>query len=174
MRRLILLRHAKSDWPAGMADSDRPLAARGRAAAPRMAAYLAEEGLRPDRVLVSPARRTQETWALVRPSLPEAAEERVPQIYEASASRLLDVVRSVDDGVATLMLVGHNPGLQDLGQLLLSDADRDGLRALSKKFPTAGLAVIDLDAAEWSKAGPGTGTLERFVTPKSLGAGEDD
>ncbi|ACL61830.1 SixA phosphatase family protein [Methylobacterium nodulans] len=174
MRRLILLRHAKSDWPDGVADSNRPLAPRGRAAAPRMAAYLAEEGLRPDRVLVSPARRTQETWALVKPALAEVAEERVPQLYEASAPRLLDVVRSVADDVATLMLVGHNPGLQDLGHLLLSDEDRDGLRALSKKFPTAAVAVIDLAAARWPEVQPGTGTLERFVTPKSLGKGEDD
>ncbi|MGY2053120.1 SixA phosphatase family protein [Methylobacterium sp. JK268] len=174
MRRLILLRHAKSDWPDGVADADRPLAARGREAAPRMAAHLAEEGLVPDRVLVSPARRTQETWDLVAPALPGLAVETVPQIYEASAQRLLDVVRSVDDAVATVMLVGHNPGMQELGQLLLSDEDRDGLRALSRKYPTAGLAVIDLSAASWSAVGPGSGTLERFVTPKTLGAGEDD
>ncbi|WP_407519823.1 SixA phosphatase family protein [Methylobacterium oryzisoli] len=174
MRRLILLRHAKSDWPDGVADSDRPLAPRGREAAPRMAAHLAEEGLVPDRVLVSPARRTQETWDLVRPALPGAADETVPQLYEASAKRLLDVVRSAPDEAATLMLIGHNPGLQELGHHLLSDDDRDGLRALARKFPTAAVAVIDLAADRWAEISPGTGTLERFVTPKTLGAEEDD
>ncbi|ACA20481.1 putative phosphohistidine phosphatase, SixA [Methylobacterium sp. 4-46] len=174
MRRLILLRHAKSDWPDGVPDSDRPLSRRGREAAPRMAAYLAEEGLRPDHALVSPARRTQETWSLVAPALPGAAQETVPALYEASAKRLLDVVRGADDAVATLLLLGHNPGLQEFGQLLLADEDRDGLRALSRKFPTAAVAVIDLAVGAWAEVAPHSGTLERFITPKALGAGEDD
>ena len=94
MRRLILLRHAKSEWPNGVADSERPLAPRGRMAAPRMAAYLAREKLVADKVLISPARRTRETWALIAPSLtpaPETASE--PRIYEAPVARLLAVVR---------------------------------------------------------------------------------
>lgn len=172
MRRLILLRHAKSDWPDGASDIDRPLAPRGREAAPKIAAYLAAEGLIPDRVLVSPARRTQETWDLVRPALGTVPDETVPQIYEAPVSRLLDVVRSIPDEVATALMIGHNPGFQDLARLLSKPGD--ARRALTKKYPTAGIAVIDLPATAWGEVEAGEGEVERFVTPKTLGHGEDE
>ncbi|AWN54730.1 histidine phosphatase family protein [Methylobacterium sp. 17Sr1-1] len=172
MRRLILLRHAKSDWPDGASDVDRPLAPRGREAAPKMAAYLAEQGLIPDRVLVSPARRTQETWDLVKPALGTVPDETVPQIYEAPVSRLLDVVRSIPDEVATALMIGHNPGFQDLARLL--GRPGEARRALTKKYPTAAVAVIDLAVDSWGKVEAGEGTVERFVTPKSLGHGEDE
>jgi phosphohistidine phosphatase len=172
MRRLILLRHAKSDWPDGVSDADRPLAPRGRDAAPKMAAYLAEQRLIPDRALVSPARRTQETWALVRPALGTVPDETVPQIYEAPVSRLLDVVRSIPDDVATALMIGHNPGFQDLARLLGKPGE--ARRALTKKYPTAAVAVIDLPVESWGKVEAGEGTVERFVTPKSLGHGEDE
>ncbi|MFH6780819.1 MULTISPECIES: SixA phosphatase family protein [Methylobacterium] len=172
MRRLILLRHAKSDWPDGTSDVDRPLAARGRDAAPKMAAYLAAEGLIPDRVLVSPARRTRETWDLVRPALGSAPDETVPQIYEAPVSRLLDVVHAIPDEAATILMIGHNPGFQDLARLLSEPGE--ARRALTKKYPTAAVAVIDLPAGSWAQVEAGAGTIERFVTPKSLGYGEDE
>ncbi|MGF3027336.1 SixA phosphatase family protein [Methylobacterium aquaticum] len=172
MRRLILLRHAKSDWPDGVADADRPLAPRGQDAAPKMAAYLAAQGLIPDRVLVSPARRTQETWDLVKPALGAVADETVPQIYEAPVSRLLDVVQAIPDEAATVLMIGHNPGFQDLARLLSKPGE--ARRALSKKYPTAAIAVIDVSAESWAKVEAGEGTVERFVTPKSLGHGEDE
>ena len=172
MRRLILLRHAKSDWPDGVADPDRPLAPRGQEAAPKMAAYLAAEGLVPDRVLVSPARRTRETWDLVRPSLGDVPDETVPQIYEAPVSRLLDVVHGIPDDVATALMIGHNPGFQDLARLLGKPGE--ARRTLTKKYPTAAVAVIDLPVESWAKVEAGEGTIERFVTPKSLGHGEDE
>ncbi|MGX7703294.1 SixA phosphatase family protein [Methylobacterium sp. Gmos1] len=172
MRRLILLRHAKSDWPDGASDIDRPLASRGQEAAPKMAAYLAAEGLIPERVLVSPARRTQETWDLVKPALGAVPDETVPQIYEAPVSRLLDVVRAIPDAVATALMIGHNPGFQDLARLLSQPSE--ARRALTKKYPTAAVAVIDLPVDSWSKVEAGEGTVERFVTPKSLGHGEDE
>jgi phosphohistidine phosphatase len=172
MRRLILLRHAKSDWPDGVADADRPLAPRGKEAAPKMAAYLAAQGLIPDRVLVSPARRTQETWDLVKSVLGAVADETVPQIYEAPVSRLLDVVQAIPDEAATVLMIGHNPGFQDLARLLSKPGE--ARRALSKKYPTAAIAVIDVSAESWAKVEAGEGTVERFVTPKSLGHGEDE
>ncbi|TGD96128.1 SixA phosphatase family protein [Methylobacterium nonmethylotrophicum] len=172
MRRLILLRHAKSDWPEGMADADRPLAPRGREAAPKMAAYLAAQALIPDRVLVSPARRTQETWDLVKPALGAVPDETVPQIYEAPVSRLLDVVRAIPDDAATALMIGHNPGVQDLARLLSKPGE--ARRALTRKYPTAAIAVIDLPAESWATVEAGDGVVERFVTPKSLGHGEDE
>jgi len=168
VRRLILLRHAKSAWPEGVADVDRPLNARGRAAAPRMGAYLAAEGLVPGHVMVSPARRRQETWALVGVVLPTVEVETVPLIYEASPGRILDALRTAPDAADTLLLIGHNPGFQDLALLLVGSGDATARENLREKFPTAGLTVIDFAVASWGAVGRGGGRLERFVTPRDL------
>jgi phosphohistidine phosphatase len=174
MRRLILLRHAKSDWSGGGLDIDRPLATRGREAAPRMAAYLKDEALLPDLALVSSARRTRETWDLVKPSLGETEVRFEPRIYEAPVARLLTVVQEVEASVRTLLMVGHNPGFQDLSRRLVGHGDRYAFARLSEKFPTAAVAVLDFDVDAWSGVAEGGGRLDRFVTPKTLGAGEDD
>ena len=170
MLRLLLLRHAKSAWPVGVADRDRPLAPRGRRAAPALGAYMAREGLAPSRVLVSPARRTLETWAHVLGAWqnePPAAYEEA--IYEAPAERLLGVIRRQGD-VSPLLLVGHNPGMEELAAHLLSRTER---ALMPGKYPAGALAVIDFDAANWADIEPGSGRLERFVTPRSLGVSED-
>lgn len=174
MRRLMLLRHGKSDWPDGVKDMDRPLAKRGRQAAPRMGAYLAEEQLYPDLALVSPARRARETWELAAPKLGEVAARSEPRIYEAPPDRLLAVLREAEPQVRTLVLVGHNPGFQDLARLLVGHGDRYAFARMAEKYPTAGLAVIDFPIEDWREVKPGLGRLDRFVTPKSLGEGEDD
>jgi phosphohistidine phosphatase len=170
----MLLRHAKSARPVGVADMDRPLAARGRDAAPRMGRYLAEEGLLPDLVVVSAARRTRETWELVEPHV-DATEIRFDaRIYEAPASRLLAVVRESPSRVRSVLMIGHNPGFEDFAKLLVGHGDRYAFARLTQKYPTAGLAVIDFDRENWSEIAPRSGKLDRFVTPKSLGAEEDD
>ncbi|KAA2244196.1 SixA phosphatase family protein [Salinarimonas soli] len=174
MRRLMLLRHAKSDWPAGMPDLDRPLAQRGMEAAPRMGCYMAEEGLLPDLALVSPARRTDQTWDLVAPALGMVEVRVENRIYEASPERLLEVIREVGDGVRGLLLVGHNPGTQDLAAHLVGHGDRYAFARMSQKYPTAGLAVIDFPAETWAEVDFRGGRLDRFVTPKVIGAGEDE
>ncbi|MDI4664153.1 histidine phosphatase family protein [Xanthobacter autotrophicus] len=169
MRRLILLRHAKSDWPDGIADPERPLAQRGRMAAPRIGTYIAHEQLVPDRVLVSPARRTRETWDLVAAQLPPVkvvASE--PRIYDAATARLLSVVREQPREAHSLMLVGHNPGLQDLAEMLVSSGAASHLSRMAEKFPTGALAVIDLPVDEWCDVAPATARLDRFVTPREL------
>jgi phosphohistidine phosphatase len=174
MRRLILLRHAKSDWAKDRPDIDRPLATRGREAAPRMATYLKNEQLFPDLALVSPARRTRETWDLLQPAMGEIEARFEPRIYEAPVARLLTVVQEVEPATRTLLMVGHNPGFQDLARLLVGYGDRYAFARMAQKFPTAGLAVIDFAVDSWSEVAPRGGRLDRFVTPKSLGADEDD
>ncbi|HEV2564317.1 MAG TPA: histidine phosphatase family protein [Microvirga sp.] len=174
MLRLLLLRHAKAAWPPGVLDLDRPLAKRGQEAAPVMGTYLKRERLEPDLVIISPARRTQETWERVQPILGDVETRRDGRIYEAPVGRLLDVVREVEPGVRTLMLIGHNPGFEELAKLLIGEGDIDGILRLGQKYPTAGLAVIDFPLKSWSEVKQKSGTLERFVTPKSLGNGEDD
>lgn len=173
MRRLLLLRHAKSDWPDGVADQERPLAQRGRVAAPRMGAHMAQLGLTADRVLVSPARRTRETWELVCGQMPPVATvASEPRIYDASAARLLAVVREQPRQIHTLMLVGHNPGMEDLAATLIASGAALDLEKLKEKFPTGALAVIDLPVDDWSAAAPCSGRLDRFILPRELmGAG---
>lgn len=169
MKRLLLLRHAKSAWPEGVADHDRPLAARGRRDAPRMGAYLASAGLQPDFALVSSARRTQETWALVAPALHGSCPFlTVPSIYEAEPPAILAAIRNAPEASETLLVIGHNPGFENLAALLAPAGDGDALARLKEKYPTAGLAVIRFDVTHWSDIAPGTGLLDAFVVPKAL------
>ncbi len=171
----MLLRHAKSNWPAGMADGERPLAARGREAAPVMGRYLADELLLPDLVLISPARRTQETWELVAPMLPEAPATRTePRVYEAGPDRLLHVAQETEADVRTLLMIGHNPGFAELAALLTGHGDRYASARMSQKYPTCGLAVLDFAIEDWRDLAARGGRLDRFVTPASLGEGPDE
>jgi phosphohistidine phosphatase len=168
-RRLILLRHAKSAWPPDVDDHDRPLAERGRKAAPLIGAYIAHEMLFPDLVLVSTARRAQETWRLVAKSLPAPPPRRdVPDLYAASAARMADILAKADPAIRTILLVGHNPGLEDFAQGLVGMGNSDARRRMSEKFSTGGLAVIAFEADSWKDISPGHGMLERFVTPRML------
>ncbi|QFU16160.1 SixA phosphatase family protein [Microvirga thermotolerans] len=174
MLRLLLLRHAKSSWPAGVLDVERPLSPRGRKAAVLMGDYLKEERLVPDLALISPARRTEETWDLVQPALGEVECRREPRLYEATAARLLTVVQEVNPVNRRLLMIGHNPGFEDLAKMLIGDGTPEDCSRLSGKLPTAGLVVVDFPGTGWEDVKAHSGRLERFVTPKSLGAGEDD
>ncbi len=174
MRRLLLLRHAKAQPADGAGDRERPLSRRGRRAAPLVATYLGGEGLRPDLALVSPARRARETWDLARARIGDVPTRLEPRLYEATPVRLLTVIGEVEVFVRTLLLVGHNPSFEDLARQLAGDGDRDGLAGMARKYPTAGLAVIDFSVETWAEAASSTGRLERFATPKSLGHGEDE
>jgi phosphohistidine phosphatase len=174
MLRLMLFRHAKSAWPAGVEDHERPLAERGRKAAPVIGRYIADHGLVPDLAVVSTARRAEETWALAAQALGKDVPRRdEASIYEAGSAVILDVIKQTKPRVGTLLVVGHNPGFQDLALELVGNGDKDALARLRDKFSTAGLAVIDFDAKRWSDVSAGTGSLERFVTPKSIKADRD-
>jgi len=169
MKTLLLLRHAKSAWPDGVEDHDRPLAERGRRDAPRMGAYMAGAGLEPDVALVSSARRTQETWALVAPAFGRACpSQTVASIYEAEPAAILAAIHAAPQGSGTLLVIGHNPGLEDLAALLAPEGDADTVVRLRSKYPTAGLAVIRFDIERWADVAPGAGWLTAFVTPKTL------
>lgn len=174
MRRLMLLRHAKSDWSqAGLHDHDRALAPRGRAAAARMGVHLAARGLTPDCVLVSTALRTRDTWSLLAAALPARPATFDERIYEASAAALLDVIRATPSACRSLLVIGHNPGLQSLALLLAKDdGGGNALARLAEKFPTAALAVIDLPADGWADIRARSGRLESFVVPRLLDKAE--
>lgn len=158
-----------------MPDFDRPLNERGRATAPRMGAYMRAQKLMPDRVIVSSAVRTRETWALVAPELPIIEDVLFDRrIYEAPPQAILAVIREQLEAGTTLLVVGHNPGLQ---MLALSLARRDptpSRRRLGDKYPTAGLVVLDILIEDWADLMPDTAVLERFVTPAMVGASDAD
>lgn len=165
---LILFRHAKSSWADDVHDHERPLAERGRKAAPLMAKWLAGTGLKPTVALVSTAARTQETWELAAPALGRIVRRDVGEIYEAPAERIVEAIRGVEPSVETLLVIGHNPGLEDLAQLLMKSEGGKPGRRLREKFPTAAIAVLALPVHDWTEVRPEIADLRDFVTPKML------
>lgn len=175
MRRLILLRHAKSDWASpGAPDYARALSPRGREAARRIGAYMAHHALEPDQVVCSTAARTRQTWDVVAAELsaniPVAFDQR---IYESGAYDILGTIEQTMSGVHVLLLVGHNPGLRDLAELLIASGDVEARQRLLEKLPTAGLVVIDFPLDDWHKLHPKAGRLDRFVAPYMLETATD-
>jgi phosphohistidine phosphatase len=163
VKQLFLLRHAKSSWDdAGLPDRDRPLAPRGRRATKLMARHLRDEKISPALVLCSPARRTRETLEGVGPS----GEVRIEDdLYGASQTALLERLRQVPDATESVMLIGHNPAVQELALGLAGSGDR---RAdIERKFPTGALATLAVPE-HWGELGPGSADLVAFVTPKEL------
>lgn len=161
MKKLLLLRHAKSSWAdATLPDFERPLNERGQRAAPLVGKFMRERQLRPDMVISSPAKRTRETIALVLDAARLETETRFDErIYEATASSLLEVVSQIEDDKREVMLVGHNPGLENLLERLTGESER---------MPTAALARITLNAEKWSEAAKRGGGLEWLVKAKEL------
>lgn len=173
MKTLTLLRHAKSGWDDTVArDFDRPLNAKGMRAARTMGRHMRAQGLAFDAVVASPAARVVETlngiWDGYGQALNPNWDRRV---YLASAATLLDLVRESPDDADRVLLVGHNPGLEDLVLLLVPDRADDRLRDdVEEKFPTASLAELEFDVSEWSALTANGAVLKRFVRPRDLDA----
>lgn len=170
MTTLFLLRHAKSSWddPA-LPDHDRPLAPRGVKAARRIAEHLQSARIRPELVLCSSARRTRDTLALVEPALATYVTVEIEdELYGAGPSELIERLRRVDSEVDSAMLIGHNPGLQDLAVELAGGGDADALEQLHAKFPTAALATLEL-TSPWAALASDDATLTSLVLPRRLG-----
>ena len=168
MKRLHLLRHAKSSWnDSSLDDHDRPLAPRGRNAADAMATWLEKSDVRPRLVLCSTSTRTRQTLEHVVPALGDPEIVFEDGLYHASADELHRRVQAIPDGVDETLLIGHNPGLQDLVLLLASPGP---LRErLAGKLPTGALVTLAVDAGSWRGLVAGAATLETFVTPRDLG-----
>jgi phosphohistidine phosphatase len=165
MRRLILMRHAKSSWAdPGTRDLDRPLNKRGRRSAPLIGKWLKANGWRPDHALVSNSRRTQETWAGVVSVLGAAPTAYRPELYAAAPPAMLEVLRGAPD-VRCVLMLGHMPGVGEFARLLLAEPPDDPEFA---KFPTGATAVIDFDVEDWRAAGWDAGRLTAFMVPREL------
>lgn len=169
MRTLSLLRHAKSTWDDPVeTDFDRPLNGRGRRAAVRIGRYLRDDGVAFDAVIASPALRVRQTVEGAEEGLGARLHPRFDRrIYMASAATLLELAQATDDAVAHLLLIGHNPGLEDLA--LLAAAAAEPLRAGPlEKYPTATLTTLAFDAPRWAAIAEGGARMTRFVRPRDL------
>jgi len=170
MKTLTVMRHAKSSWDdPGLNDFDRPLNARGRKAARAMGKELKHRGFKFDQVIASPAMRVRETLNDFADGYGQKLEiEFRPEIYESTVDRLLRLVREIPESVTAPLLVGHNPGLQELlVELTHDDSDKHRHR-ISGKFPTAAVAIVRFPAARWSDIEPDSGEIAELIVPKDL------
>ena len=161
MRILYLLRHAKSSWKdASLADFERPLKGRGREAAEEIGLFLASKKVTVSALIVSSALRTRQTIDVVLRQTSLGVEPHFDRrIYEASLATLVQIVSEISDDKQSAMLVGHNPGMEEILAFLTREA---------RHMPTGALARINLECASWKEAGRGMGTLDWFVTPEDL------
>lgn len=168
MRRLHLLRHAKSDWgDPSLGDHDRPLTSRGRRAASSMAEWMETNGVRPAVVLCSTAVRARQTLDRVLPALGDPVVSYEEGLYHVTGEDLLARLRELPDGAGEALLVGHNPGLQDLAvDLAAPGPERDRIAA---KLPTGGFVALGADVPRWSDLAGGSAAVVVFVTPRELG-----
>jgi phosphohistidine phosphatase len=174
MRRLMLLRHAKTetDAPSGR-DEDRRLDDRGRSDAAEIGGWIGRHPPFPQSVLVSPAARAHQTWEIawqaMKKLVPEPQVELVGELYGADPAQLLQIIREASAADPdTLMLVGHNPGMHELALALAGGGDAMGRKALADNLPTSGLAVFGFEIDDWADVAFRRGRLLQFVSPKLL------
>lgn len=166
MRRLILMRHAKSSWAdPDLRDLDRPLNKRGRRSAELLGRWLRERGRMPDVALVSSARRTQETWAGVVAAAAPAPTRSLPELYHAGPEDMLSILRRAPTEARSVLLLGHQPGIGAMAHRLLAEPPADPAFG---NYPTGATAIIAFDGEDWADVGWGRGRLEDFVVPRDL------
>ena len=168
-RTLYLLRHAKSSWDdAGLADHDRPLAPRGLRAVKKLAAHVREESIAPELVLCSTAARTRATIDPLLEALGDPEIRYLPELYAAWGDTLLGIVRGVEPEPRSLLLVGHNPGMQSLAVHLAGSGNRDLRGRLAEKLPTGALVTLTFRADSWAAVESGSGKLTGYAVPREL------
>lgn len=174
MKRLLLLRHAKSDRDnPKLDDHERPLNERGRTDAPRMGAYMRKKKYVPQLVLCSTALRTVETLELSRGAWGASPKtEFLDSLYLATANAMLNIIRNAPDSVDALLIVGHNPGIEECAAALMGQgetpAECETQDMMDEKFPTAALAVIDFDISTWKSVAKDEGKIVNFTRPADL------
>jgi phosphohistidine phosphatase len=170
LKDLLLLRHAKSGWEnPGLADIDRPLSKRGRKAGVRLAGWFQAHKCRPALILCSDARRTRETLELLLPAWSQPPETRyLERLYLAEPDELMACLHEVSDATPSVLLIGHNPGLQELALQLLPVSASETRTRIDAKFPTGALVRLSSRARSWSRLAPGKLKLVTYVTPAEL------
>ena len=178
MRRLMLLRHAKTetDAPSGR-DQDRRLDDRGHRDAAQIGGWMATHPPFPGAVLVSHAVRARQTWDIaweaMKDRVPTPQVEILPELYGADPAQILDCIRTATAPAdpKQLLLVAHNPGMHEAALMLIGGGDPDGARALADNLPTSGLAIFDFDVKDWDDVAYRRGKLVLFTSPKLLRSG---
>jgi phosphohistidine phosphatase len=172
MPRLLLMRHAKSSWKnPPIDDFDRSLNGRGRKAAELMGRALAARHLLPGKILSSSSRRTRDTLTELLPFLESDTDVRLTRdLYLTSEDRYIDVIRAHGNGTRTLMVLGHNPAMEELTHALCGDGSAK--EPLANGFPTGALAIIDFEVSRWTEMEPGDGKLIAFLTPEEVKGGK--
>lgn len=168
LKRLVLLRHAKSDYPMGVADHDRPLASRGNREAPAAGAWLRENNVVPDFIVTSDALRTRSTCAWVISELGEKAPTPYldSRVYGASSTKLCAIINETPETVTTLLVIGHQPVLQELAMRLASvDSDEEAVYELAMDYPTLGMTVLET-TKDWAEIDGRDMRVTNFVVPR--------
>ena len=170
MKRLLLLRHAKSSWhDPTLTDFERPLNRRGRVAARVIGDYLVRKGMLPDLVLCSAAQRTRETLAFIQDRLDQDLPASIEKsLYEASPGEIARIVKKVDSRFDTVMVIGHNTGLEELARRLSRKGNEKSQKLMALKYPTGALADIEISGKGWWKLDGKDASLKRFVWPRDL------
>jgi len=170
VKNLYLLRHAKSSWDdPRLDDFARPLAPRGIKACKLMKAHIKEVGITPDLILCSPATRARETYTRIAEAFDKNTKVKFePELYESGSQTLLKRLRRIDPEVSSVMIIGHNTGLEHLALALTSGMESESLARMQEKYPTLALACIEIKNEPWSTAGPGCARLTDFVIPRDL------
>ena len=172
MKRISLMRHAKSDWAdRSLSDSARPLNERGRAAAPLIGAFMRDNDITPDLILCSSSQRTRETLDLLLPHFKPAPETLISErLYLASPAEILGQIQAADDAHSHILMIGHNPGTHMLALDLIDPkrSDSAAVAQLAGKFPTAAVAHFEFDSERWADMDRQQGFLKTFKTPKML------
>lgn len=174
MSHIFLLRHAKASWPEpGMRDFDRPLAPRGLSDAKKIGTVMRAAGYKPDAVICSAALRTRETWQQIAPQLevPDQHLTFTNQLYDSDNTRYLEAVQQFND-VDSVLIIGHNPMIEDVASALVAGGPDGAMRRLSKGFPTSGLAIIKFEGPLTTVSLSG-GYLEDFLRPSSHPEADD-
>lgn len=166
MRRLVLIRHAKAEQD-GASDVERALAPRGLRDAAAIGTWLAAHDIAPDHVVISPSRRTRQTWALIAAELAPAPEPAVdPRIYDNNVDELIAIIHATPATALTVALVGHNPSMHAAAYAIDDgEGDPDARQWLRSEFPTSALAVFEI-AGQWADVGPATGRLIAAAAPR--------
>ncbi len=165
-KQLVLIRHAKSAYPLGVQDFDRPLSQRGVVDAGAIAAWLKASGIwqRQVRVVVSSAMRTQETWSLIQVNQADIAASTEPALYEATPEAIRSVICETSPAIEVVIVIAHNPGLEDLAASIASNRHLPAFQQLSDKYPTSGIAVFEV--GDWTNLVPASALLTDFVVPR--------
>ena len=170
MKKLYILRHAKSDYPDDVSsDKERPLNKRGEKACDLIGQYLKENNIFPEIILSSDAVRTTQTINNVLRIAEHAVDVSfTPKLYLATPGEILKEIVKVDAEVSSVMVVCHNPGVEQLSAILTGGGDADSISRIKVKYPTAGMACFTIEAGKWGEVNPGCGHLDSFITPKAL------